>query len=222
MKLAAGAAGAAAVAWTAPALAPVWAPAAKVIGVPRTLARPEVTVTFDDGPHPEGTPQVLDRLDRHGTAAIFFLVGEQVDRDHGLAREIADRGHTIALHGYRHRNLLRIPPRVLRADYDRGLDAVQRATGVHCELYRPPYGIFSLGAVAEVRRRGLEPLLWSRWGRDWARGATPQSIARLVLRDVGPGDVILLHDADHYSVPGSHRATVGALDLILPALSRTR
>ena len=211
-----------AVAWSAPALAPIWPPAAAAIGVPRTLDRPGVTLTFDDGPHPEGTPQTLDRLDRHGTKAIFFLVGEQVDRDHGLAREIADRGHTIALHGYRHRNLLRIPPHVLRGDYDRGLDTIARATGVVCDLYRPPYGIFSLGAVAEVRRRRFRPLLWSRWGRDWARGATAESVARLALHDAGPGDVILLHDADHYSVPGSWRATVGALDLILPRLSPIR
>jgi peptidoglycan/xylan/chitin deacetylase (PgdA/CDA1 family) len=173
-----------------------------------------VLLTFDDGPHPEGTPAVLDRLDE---PAIFFLVGEQVDRDRGLAREIAARGHGIGIHGYRHRNLLRIPPAALRADYDRAAEVIADATGIIPQLYRPPYGIFSLGARLEVRRRGWTPLLWSRWGRDWRGSATGASVHALALRDTGVGDVVLLHDADHYSAPGSWRATVAALEL-----SRTR
>ncbi|MEA2170378.1 MAG: hypothetical protein QOF76_3678 [Solirubrobacteraceae bacterium] len=207
---------AAAVAWTAPALAPVLPAVAAALRVPlRDDDRADVQLTFDDGPHPEGTPAVLDRLDRPAT---FFLVGEQVAKDPGLAREIADRGHAIGIHGYRHRNLLRIGPRALAGDLDRAHDVIATATGRPTSLYRPPYGILSLAAVLELRRRGWHPLLWSRWGRDWTRRATPASVADLALSDIGPGDVILLHDADHYSAPGSWRATAGALDLILPRL----
>jgi peptidoglycan/xylan/chitin deacetylase (PgdA/CDA1 family) len=220
MHLGLGIAGTTAVSWAAPALAPVVPAVASALRVPRTRDTGGVVLTFDDGPHRQGTPAVLDRLERADARAIFFLVGEQVERDPGLAREVRDRGHAIALHGYRHRNLLRIPPTALRADYDRGLDVIARATGVVCDTYRPPYGIFSLAAIVEVRRRGWHPLLWSRWGRDWARRATPGSVARLALRDIGAGDVVLLHDADHYSVPDSWRATVGALDLMLPVLAQ--
>lgn len=209
---------AAAVAWTAPALAPVVPVASEMLRVPRRLARTDVLLTFDDGPHSQGTPAVLQRLGQAGVKGTFFLIGEQVDRDRGLAREIADRGHGIGIHGYRHRNLLRVPGRALRDDYDRAEEVIAAATGQTTVLYRPPYGIFSLGALIEIRHRGWDPLLWSRWGRDWTSWATGESVAALALRDIGAGDVVLLHDADHYSAPGSWRATAAALDLMLPRL----
>ena len=205
--------------WTTPALAPVYRPVADALRLPcRQPGIDQVLWTFDDGPHPQGTPAVLDRLEAAGVVATFFLVGEQVERDQRLAREIADRGHAIGIHGHRHRNLLRIGPQSLRSDLDRAEATIAAATGVVPGLYRPPYGIFSAGAVAEVRRRGWSPLLWSHWGRDWSRRATPDSITALVARDLGPGDVVLLHDSDAYSAKGSWRNTVGALDRLLPTI----
>src|SRR5204862_3627462 len=90
--------------------------------------------------------------------------------------------------------------------------------GVTPRLYRPPYGIFSPAALRLVRRRGWRALLWSRWGHDWRRRITPAAIAREVTEDVGDGDVLLLHDADHYSAPGSWRRTAAALPVILAAI----
>ncbi len=209
----------AAVAWSAPALAPVVPAVAAALGVARRVPGETVTLTFDDGPHPQGTPAVLDRLQAAGVRATFFLIGEQVQRDRGLAREIADRGHVIAVHGYRHRLALRVAPGALRRDLDRAHEVIAAATGAEPRLYRPPFGVFSLALVAEVRRRGWQPLLWTHWGRDWARAASPAGVAALVLDGLTPGDVILLHDADDYSEPGSWRATVGALDLVLPHLT---
>jgi hypothetical protein len=75
-----------------------------------------------------------------------------------------------------------------------------------------------LPALAEVRRRGWAPLLWSRWGRDWRARATPAGVAAEVTRDLAAGDVLLLHDADDYSAPGSWRTTVAALPAILDAI----
>src|SRR3954469_9959070 len=98
------AAAAAAAAWSAPALAPVSPGVAGVLGVRRRVDGPGVALTFDDGPHPQGTPAVLEALAAAGAPATFFLVGEQVERRPALAREIADAGHEIALHGHRHRN----------------------------------------------------------------------------------------------------------------------
>jgi peptidoglycan/xylan/chitin deacetylase (PgdA/CDA1 family) len=85
-------------------------------------------------------------------------------------------------------------------------------------LYRPPYGIFS-GAGLLLARRRYQPLLWTRWGRDWSAGSTPASIAAKATERSDPGDVILLHDADHYSDPGSWRNTAEALPRILETLS---
>jgi hypothetical protein len=72
-----------------------------------------------------------------------------------------------------------------------------------------------------VRARGWVPLLWSRWGRDWTRRATPASVAAKVADGVREGDVLLLHDADHYSAPGSWRATAAALPRVLEAVAQS-
>ena len=96
---------------------------------------------------------------------------------------------------------------------------VADATGREPELYRPPYGVFSSGALGLVRRRGWKPLLWSTWGRDWGARETPELIARRATRNLRGGDVVLLHDADHYSAPDSWRRTVAALPLILGAVA---
>ena len=208
--------------WLGPALA---------VHVPRLAAayrlelrlpdRDRVALTFDDGPHPQGTPAVLAELDRRGARATFFLVGEQVARDPGLAREVADAGHEIALHGYRHTLLLRRRVAELAADLDRAAAAIADATGAAPRLYRPPYGVFSLAGLALVRRRGWQPFLWSRWGRDWERAATPTSIARTASRGLANGDVVLLHDADDYSSEGSWRRTAAALPDVLEAALAT-
>ena len=94
-----------------------------------------------------------------------------MERDPALAAEIAAAGHTVALHGYRHRNMLRLAPRTFVDDLERGIAAIEDAVGSRPDVYRPPYGIFSYPGIAEVSARGLRPLLWSRWGHDWRAGS---------------------------------------------------
>jgi peptidoglycan-N-acetylglucosamine deacetylase len=206
--------------WFLPAPAPVFPPAAALYRIERRIESPGVALTFDDGPHPAGTPAVLEILDAAGVSATFFLVGEQVERDTALAGEIAAAGHEVALHGFRHRLLLRRAPRELADDLARATAAIQDATGRTLHWYRPPYGVFSSAGLHLVRGLGLRPLLWSTWGRDWERRATPDSIARRATRALSAGDVVLLHDADHYSVQGSWEKTAAALPRVLEAADR--
>jgi peptidoglycan/xylan/chitin deacetylase (PgdA/CDA1 family) len=179
-----------------------------------------VYLTFDDGPHPEGTPAVLAELAARQATATFFLVGEQVVRFPALAREIVAEGHVVALHGHRHRSQLRVLPRALADDLRRASDVIGSTTGALAPLYRPPYGIFSAAGVALARRRGDTSWLWSRWGKDWRATATAASVAELATHRLTSGDVILLHDADHYGDPGCWRSTVGAVPLILDAIEQ--
>ena len=216
----AGAGLAAAAAWTWPAPLPLAPGIAERAGIPcRLESDAGIALTFDDGPHPEGTPATLEALAAAGATATFFLVGEQVERWPGVAAEIAAAGHEIALHGYRHTLLLRRRVSSLAADFDRAFAVIADATGREPALYRPPYGVFSSGALGLVRRRGWKPLLWSTWGRDWGAHETPELIARRATRNLRGGDVVLLHDADHYSAPDSWRRTVAALPLILGAVA---
>jgi peptidoglycan/xylan/chitin deacetylase (PgdA/CDA1 family) len=204
------------------ALAPVVPLAADALRIPRTVPPDEraVALTFDDGPHPEGTPAVLELLARAGHRATFFLVGEQVERRPELARQIADQGHLVAVHGYRHRLQLRLSAGQLRDDLERALETIEAATGAGPPYHRPPYGVYSPAGLRLTTGAGLKPLLWSRWGKDWRRYTTPGRIARRATRNLHPGDVILLHDADFYSARNSHRRTVEALRLIIAELQR--
>ncbi len=181
-----------------------------------------MALTFDDGPHPEGTPAVLSVLEEAGMTATFFLVGEQVERRPTLAAEIAARGHVIALHGYRHKPQPALPARAVRDDLAQGAAVIEAATGVELTWHRPPYGLYSPAGLDAARERGLRPILWSKWGKDWRRLTTPERIAARATRDLHAGDVILLHDADFYSSKGSHERTVEALKLIVRELKRQK
>jgi peptidoglycan-N-acetylglucosamine deacetylase len=176
-------------------------------------------LTFDDGPHREGTPAILEILARERVGATFFLVGEQVRRDPGLVREIVAAGHGVALHCDRHRNLLRLSPRQVRADIARAEDVIEQASGRPIALYRPPYGVFNASALRLAREKGWRALLWSDFGKDWQARATPQSIATLLTQGAGEGSVLLLHDADDYSASGSWRRTAAALPRVLEILA---
>ncbi len=204
-----------------PALAPHLPVLCGPLGIEDHTAGGEgYALTFDDGPHPEGTPAVLQILAVTQTPATFFLVGEQVRRDPRLAREIVAAGHTVALHCERHRNLLRLTPRQTRADIDRAQATIEDATGAAIGLYRPPYGAISLPALRHARSRGWRTLLWSQWGRDWEARATPESIVACVTDGAGEGSVLLLHDADDYSAQDSWRRTVAALPRVLDTLAQ--
>ncbi len=207
-------------AYLLPALAGAWPRLRGPLGIEdRTADGRGYALTFDDGPHPQGTPAVLRTLAAAGAVATFFLVGEQVQRDPGLAAEIAAAGHAVGLHCHRHRNLMRLNPWQVGEDIARAELLIADATGCQPRLYRPPYGVLNAHALQLARGRGWRTVLWSHWGRDWEARATPASIAALCTRGAGAGSVLLLHDADHYATAGSWRGTAAALPRILQTLS---
>jgi peptidoglycan-N-acetylglucosamine deacetylase len=185
----------------------------------RTASGRGFALTFDDGPHPQGTSAVLELLAAADVRATFFLVGEQVARNPSLAREIVAAGHGIGLHCQRHRNLLRLGPMQVRADIDRAEAAIGEATGLATAIYRPPYGVLNAAALRLAQARGWRTMLWSHWGRDWEQRATAESIHARVTDGAGEGSVLLLHDADDYSAPSSWRRTVAALPRVLETLA---
>jgi peptidoglycan/xylan/chitin deacetylase (PgdA/CDA1 family) len=218
-RLAGGVLGAAGVVHAAPALAPVVPGLGEALGIELRQSGSEgVAITFDDGPHPQGTPLVLEVLREAEAPATFFLAGEQVARRPSLAAEIVAAGHRVELHCHRHRNQLRLTPGQLLDDAERGRAAIEDATGQQVRDYRPPYGIFSASGLRAIRRRGWQPVLWSLWGKDWRRRATARSIAESATSGAAAGDILLLHDADYYSAGGSWSRTAAALPAILDEL----
>lgn len=182
----------------------------------RTSHPGAAALTFDDGPDPDGTPAVLEALAAAGIRATFFLVGEQLMSAPRLGGEIARAGHEIALHGFGHVAHDELRDQAARDDLARGLGTVEAATGRRPRFYRPPYGFFSEASHAACADLGLEPVYWSAWGLDW-ESISAERIAELVIRDLGPGAIVLLHDSARYAHRPDARRTAQAVTRIAAA-----
>ena len=175
-----------------------------------------VALTFDDGPDPDATPAVLDALEGAGVRATFFMVGEQAFEHRALAREVADRGHEVALHGFEHREHSELAGRAARDDLARGLGTLEVASGRRPELFRPPYGRFSEDSYAACHDLRLEPVLWSAWGMDW-EPLPAERIVDLAVRGLSAGSIVVLHDSARYAPRSEAQATAEAVAGIVEA-----
>jgi peptidoglycan-N-acetylglucosamine deacetylase len=179
-----------------------------LVGVGR---RGHVALTFDDGPDPESTPAFLAALDDLGWKATFFMLGDMVRAAPEVAHEVAAAGHEVAVHGDVHGNMLRRTPGRTQADITAAFDTVRDATGTSPLWFRPPFGIMSYSSLRVARGLGMRTVLWTTWGRDWRKEATPRSVVNEVMRRYVDGGTVLLHDSDCTSYPGSWRSALGAL-----------
>jgi peptidoglycan/xylan/chitin deacetylase (PgdA/CDA1 family) len=179
--------------------------------------RRHVALTFDDGPDPASTPRFLDLLASRDVRATFFVLGRHAAEEPDLLRAIVREGHELAVHGWTHRCVALVRPVPLQAQLLLTRDLVEDLTQTPMRWYRPPYGVLTPYAQRAAASVGLETVLWSAWGRDWERRATPHRVLRTVQRDLKPGGTVLLHDTDRTSARDSWRVTLAATDLLLRA-----
>jgi peptidoglycan/xylan/chitin deacetylase (PgdA/CDA1 family) len=199
---------------TDPDAAPAHAVRPPALPAPRTGAR-TISWTFDDGPDPVYTPQILAVLARWNVHATFCMVGQEVAARPDVVRAIAAAGHRLCNHSWNHSPQIR---RLTRGQVrDRQLvpttQAIVAATGQTPEYFRAPYGYWTDADVAEARDEGLTPLAWNVDPRDWSRPGTAAIVAN-VLHNVAAGSVILLHDGG-----GNRAQSVAALSTLLPRLA---
>lgn len=174
-----------------------------------------VALTFDDGPDPDHTPRVLDRLDEAGARGTFFLVGERVERHPGVAREVIARGHEIGHHSHSHGLWLSFPPRGrLGRDFDRAETAIADATGRRPRFFRPPVGLMNPRIAFELRRRSMRVVAWSVRPRDGVP-VDPEVVERRVRAGLRDGGIVLMHDGRSPHRAGHAPAAPGALRGIL-------
>ncbi len=179
-----------------------------------------VALTFDDGPDPRWTPQLLDVLKRHGAKATFFAVGARIAENPALARRIVAEGHEIGDHTYAHADLSALPEWRLRLEVSLTQKVLAGATGLHTRLVRPPYSS-QPDAVTEPQLRALRTLgaegylvaLTDLDTKDWSRPGT-ERILRAALPQRGKGAVVMMHDSG-----GDRGQTVAAVDRLLTMLS---
>ena len=155
-----------------------------------------VALTFDDGPHPQYTPQLLKVLDYYNIQASFFLLGACVNRSPEIARALRDRGHWIGLHGYDHQNF----PMLSEQELQQSLEETQAAIYNACELkpeqlrdVRPPNGLFTPTTLRLLRQWNYRPVMWSVVPEDWVLPGVDTVVQR-VLQQVKIGSLIVLHD----------------------------
>jgi peptidoglycan-N-acetylglucosamine deacetylase len=160
---------------------------------PRTSRR--VALTFDDGPDPEFTPQVLDLLDGAGAPGTFFLVGMRAVRSAAVVRDMAVRGHEVANHGWSHTNLWRCGPRRTDSEVRRSHELLSDLTGRPPRLFRPAWGAVNAALFLALRRVNARCVFWSIQPEGLRRVAAPLQVER-VLRRAHSGAIVDLHDAE--------------------------
>jgi peptidoglycan/xylan/chitin deacetylase (PgdA/CDA1 family) len=159
-------------------------------GAPAAL---QVALTFDDGPDPQITSDILAILQRYGFVATFFVIAEKVRQHPDLCRRALAKGHTIACHDLTHDNFANFRfARPAERDLRQALDIIQTAIGRRPRLYRPPVGLMNPHIARARARLGLRCIGWSRSARDG--GNRSLSAIRRIGTLAGPGEVVLLHD----------------------------
>ncbi|SRR5579871_3663774 len=170
-----------------------------------------VALTFDDGPS-ETTPYVLDLLAEYNARATFFLVGMNCHRLPDVARRVIAEGHEIGNHTWSHANFYRCAPWQVRAEIERGQQAIEDTLGRRPQWFRPPFGVRWFGMFPALDRLGMRCALWSLDTCDWRDPADA-----IVERGAGAqaGDVLLLHDGFRTHVGNNRKETVAALGRLL-------
>ncbi|MBD2844537.1 polysaccharide deacetylase family protein [Paenibacillus sp. IB182496] len=156
------------------------------------VAKREIALTFDDGPDPVYTRQLLDLLAEYKAKATFFVVGANAERHPELLQRMHQEGHTIGIHNYVHKSNWLMRPKTVRKQIHRTAAVIRKATGLHPIYYRPPWGIVNLFDFSNLGY--LQIILWSSMFNDWRKRVGVGRLTKRMLRKLRPGEVLLLHD----------------------------
>ncbi len=179
-----------------------------------------IALTFDDGPHPELTPAVLDLLDQAGAQATFFLIGERAEAHPDVVAAIRERGHGVENHTYSHPNGFALRGRGgLRREIARAQAAIERAGGGRPHFFRAPAGIQNPLLSVVLASAGLSLVSWTRRGFDTVTRDSTRVAARLG-RGLRGGDILLLHDASSARDADNRPVVLDTLRLVLDEMKR--
>jgi len=171
-----------------------------------------VFFTFDDGPHPTYTLEILNILERKNLKATFFFLGKKARESPEIVKLVKLKGHSIGTHGYSHRPIWILPPSKVREEFERTDEIIFSILGERPKYIRPPWGGFNLSLVKFMKDDERTFVLWSLDSRDWQRDISVREIVERVLKRVRPGDIILFHDGRWDDIS---KKTVEALPVII-------
>ncbi len=165
------------------------------------VIKPKVALTFDDGPHPEYTPKLLDALKERGVKATFFLIGKNAKVHPEIVKRIADEGHVIGNHTMNHVEITKMADADAFLELDENRKLLEGITGMPVEYMRPPFGAWQKSLENKVNAM---PVLWSVDPLDWTTENT-EEVVRRVIEEVEEDEIILLHDYYESSVEAAIR-----------------
>ena len=198
-----------------------FAPSRSVWRMPHTSGPPTVYLTFDDGPNPAATPQLLDVLREAGASATFFLIDAHLTEETApIVRRMFDEGHAVALHSDT-RALMVKAPADLAALLTRSADRIETMAGRRpCRLFRPHAGWRSRTMYAGLRQidHTLVGWSWGMWDFNWYRSREARAVAERLARRVSRGDIVVMHDGHHVDPRPDRRYAVEATRLLVHAL----
>ncbi|MGD2060738.1 MAG: polysaccharide deacetylase family protein [Acidimicrobiia bacterium] len=170
---------------------PIHAMAGSLVGV--NTSQPVFHLTFDDGPHPDVTPRVLDVLSEHQVTATFFVLTERAQQHPELIDRLKRQGHEIALHTRTHPRLTETPLAQMIDEIRHARRDLEEVTKTKVRWFRPPYGAQNLRSLAVVRASGMQTVLWSVDSWDW-KGLTAENPLERRAERLTPGGILLMHD----------------------------
>lgn len=166
----------------------------------------KIALTFDDGPHPVYTEQMLEVLEEAQVPATFFLLGQNIEGHEELVKEIAEKGHLIGNHTFHHVQITGLPKEKACEEIEETSQLIEELTGKGTEYVRPPFGTWNEGLESSL---DLIPVMWTIDTLDWTT-QNVDSIVEHVVKNVGENDIILMHD--------SYQSTVEATERIIKLL----
>jgi peptidoglycan-N-acetylglucosamine deacetylase len=198
-----------------------FAPVASLWRVRQAGSPPTVYLTFDDGPNPTATPQLLDVLRDTGARATFFLIDTHLTNETApIVRRMFAEGHAVALHSDT-RALMVKSPDALAEILTKNADRIEQLAGSRpCRLFRPHAGWRSRAMYDGLKKidHQLVGWSWGMWDFNWYRGREARSIAERLARKVSPGDIIVMHDGHHVNPRADRQYAVEAMRLLVPVL----
>lgn len=151
-------------------------------------------LTFDDGPHPEHTPVLLDLLAKHRVRATFYLIGQQVERHAELVRRIVSEGHGLGNHSWSHPHFDRLSLAEQRREIEHTERLLARFDGLARHDFRPPRGVMPVPMVLDCIRRGRRIAFWSYDSLDYSRRPAEALVEVARRHPPRAGDIVLMHD----------------------------
>lgn len=176
-----------------------------------------VALTFDDGPNPPYTGQILDILREEKVPATFFVIGRNAEKYPDLVRRIVAEGNQLGNHTYDHVDLLKADRETIAEEVDRTNAVLRKITGAPAHVVRPPHGFRDSVVLEVMAERGLKVVEWSVMSRDWTNPGV-DTIVKRTVDNVKSGSVILLHDGDGVAGKAPRAQTVAATKRIIRAL----